>query len=346
MSSYQTYTMAKQHCDSDVHEQCHTANTLQETHSSCKLLQIGGKGQECSDTEKQITDTARGRGNLRWAIGEGEVKSLRVHVSSESLRIREGPEQAVQEGEPISWKKAGEVRPSTPQVVTDSVEAVDAGVIDKVAGAAGGFGGASKGGNTSAEVLRLPGEYLQSSTRWLQSSAGVRGLPAEFLQSPASGLQSPGGRLRRSGLQLDGAGAVKTEKRRAGFEQWEAKSKSDFESGPREGDRLVKEPEVHATLTGVGGEGLRQHSHAERLACWARGKHLLTSQVDRLVRLLDQQHLRDLPVRKKSRKWHVVAKAENYRHHFYRRAAFILGWKEQQKFDQEFLDIVRDVWQD
>lgn len=84
----------------------------------------------------------------------------------------------------------------------------------------------------------------------------------------------------------------------------------------------------------------------DRLRVWAQRSNLHVEKIRLLVRLLDQQHLRSLPVRKKSRKWPVIAQAENYRHHFYRQAAYILGWKEQKKFDQEFLDIVRDVWQD
>ena len=84
----------------------------------------------------------------------------------------------------------------------------------------------------------------------------------------------------------------------------------------------------------------------ERLHAWAATQSLQPHQVQDLVRLLDPVHLRSLPVRRKSRAWPRSPVANNYRHHFYRQVAHLLGWVEQKAFEEEFTDIVRSVWPD
>lgn len=177
MSSYQTNTMDYGHCDSYVHEHSPTANTLQETHSSCKLLQIGGKGHEGTHYETHIIDTTRGRGNLWLARGEdtilpvrGEdtVLPVRAEVTN-SVRNREGRLQSVGYRELQNWEEVGEVRSSTLQVVLQS--AAGSGGAHKV-GAEGARQelrdladrGTKRDWRILVEVLRLPAVLLQSST--------------------------------------------------------------------------------------------------------------------------------------------------------------------------------------
>lgn len=89
-----------------------------------------------------------------------------------------------------------------------------------------------------------------------------------------------------------------------------------------------------------------QHPSAERLRSWGVRKRLREEQIESLVLLLDKQYLRNLRIRKKSRAWPKVPQANNFRHHFYRQTAHILGWIEQQVFDQDFVEIVRSSFPD
>jgi hypothetical protein len=41
-----------------------------------------------------------------------------------------------------------------------------------------------------------------------------------------------------------------------------------------------------------------------------------------------------------------VRQPNNFRHHFYRQAAHILGWIEQQVFEEDFIEIVRSTFPD
>ena len=93
-------------------------------------------------------------------------------------------------------------------------------------------------------------------------------------------------------------------------------------------------------------EGPLQPTPAVRLRSWATRKHLREDQISKLVSLLDPLYLRSLRVRKKSRAWPKVPHGNNFRHHFYRQAAHILGWVEQQVFEEEFLDIIRSSFPD
>lgn len=85
---------------------------------------------------------------------------------------------------------------------------------------------------------------------------------------------------------------------------------------------------------------------AARIRSWGESKNLTERQIQDLVSLLCPKHLRSLPVRKKSRVWPKEPQAANFRHHFYRQAANILGWVDQHKFEEEFIEIVRSVWPD
>lgn len=82
------------------------------------------------------------------------------------------------------------------------------------------------------------------------------------------------------------------------------------------------------------------------LRSWVVRKHLRAHQIHDLLSLLDQKYLRSLRVRKKSKAWPKNPQANNFRHHFYRQAAHILGWVDQQVFEQEFIDIVKSTWPD
>lgn len=82
------------------------------------------------------------------------------------------------------------------------------------------------------------------------------------------------------------------------------------------------------------------------LLAWALQNKLSRDKIQRLLRLLDPIHLRGLPIRKKTRKWPQEPDAKTYRHHFYRQAAHVLGFRDQEVFDQELTRIVRSYWQD
>ena len=73
-------------------------------------------------------------------------------------------------------------------------------------------------------------------------------------------------------------------------------------------------------------------------------KRLHQHQIQSLLLLLDKKHLHSLRIRKKSRPWLKVPQPNNFRHHFYRQAAPILGWNEQQVFEEEFIEIVRSTF--
>lgn len=66
-------------------------------------------------------------------------------------------------------------------------------------------------------------------------------------------------------------------------------------------------------------------SPAERLRIWGVKKQLQETQLQALVQLLCPLHLRSLPIRNKSRAWPKTPVGSNYRHHFYRQVAHLLG---------------------
>lgn len=85
-------------------------------------------------------------------------------------------------------------------------------------------------------------------------------------------------------------------------------------------------------------------STSRHLQRWAESKGYHHNQIRRLLRLLDPDHLRSLPIRKKSRSWPKLPVAKNFRHHFYRQVAHILGWRDQETFDDVLTSIVRSHW--
>lgn len=93
-------------------------------------------------------------------------------------------------------------------------------------------------------------------------------------------------------------------------------------------------------------QDLNLQSPAKRLQCWGVRKRLRQEQIESLVLLLDKKHLRKLRIRRKSRAWPKVPQANNFRHHFYRQAAHILGWIDQQAFEEDFVEIVRSTFPD
>lgn len=83
-----------------------------------------------------------------------------------------------------------------------------------------------------------------------------------------------------------------------------------------------------------------------RLHAWALRKQLHCQQIHDLLLLLDPTHLRRLGLCKKCRAWPQSPQPCNFRHHFYKQAAHVLGWVDQQVFEQEFVDIIRSTWPD
>ena len=75
---------------------------------------------------------------------------------------------------------------------------------------------------------------------------------------------------------------------------------------------------------------------------WASREGLPMFQREELVALLDSDHLRSLPIPKKSRKWPMNPSPNTYRHHFYRQFARLLGWREQQPIAKEIHDCIND----
>lgn len=66
-----------------------------------------------------------------------------------------------------------------------------------------------------------------------------------------------------------------------------------------------------------------------------------------LVRLLQPAHLQSLHVPKGTRAWPKLGVSNiNFRHHFYRQAAKILGWQHRHEFPDELKVLVHKVWPD
>lgn len=62
-----------------------------------------------------------------------------------------------------------------------------------------------------------------------------------------------------------------------------------------------------------------------------------------VVRLLEPQHLRSLLVQHCTRKWPLTVKNNNYRHHFYRQLAKLLGWRDRNAFLDEIKALLHEV---
>lgn len=88
--------------------------------------------------------------------------------------------------------------------------------------------------------------------------------------------------------------------------------------------------------------------------CWESALHdiaitklkLPVSKAVAAVRLLQPQHLKSLPVPRGTRKWPLHIGNNTYRHHFYRQLARILGWTHREKFPEELILLVHEVWPD
>ena len=79
---------------------------------------------------------------------------------------------------------------------------------------------------------------------------------------------------------------------------------------------------------------------------WASREGLPMSQRDKLVALLDSDHLHSLPLPKKTREWPMNPSPNTYRHHFYCQFARLLEWRERQPIAKEIHDYINDHWPD
>lgn len=73
---------------------------------------------------------------------------------------------------------------------------------------------------------------------------------------------------------------------------------------------------------------------------------LPSSRADAVVRLLQPSYLQSLPVPKGTRQWPTQIRNNNYRHHFYRQLAKILGFRQRHTFPEQLTALLHEVWPD